>query len=111
MLELNKGKPILLLISILLLLIWFIYRWIYKKHKRWILAYYLRRLDMLSKHSKVIGDLLKRYPNQLTTILVDVAMFILIKQHKFISYRTTEIMNIDIEWRIKNGKRICSIKH
>ena len=79
MLELNKGNPILLIISIFLLLMWCIHRWILKKHNRWILAYYLRRLDWIDKHLKNIGNLLERYPNYLTLMLYKMIMCILIK--------------------------------
>ena len=81
MLELNKGYPILLIISIFLLLMWYIHQWILKKHNRWILTYYLRRLDWIDKHLKIFGNLLERYPNWLTVILTDV-FYILIKEQK-----------------------------
>ena len=101
MLELNKGNPILLLISILLLLIWFIYRWIYKKHKKWILAYYLWQMDRIGKHCKIINNLLERYPNELTLMLTNIAMYILIKKQNFINNRAMEIMNSDLSWRMR----------
>ena len=102
MLELNKGNPILLIISIFLLLMWFIHRWILKKHNRWILTYYLRRLDRIDKRLKIFVNLLERYPNWLTVIITDIAFYILIKEQKFIGYRINEIINSDIRWRMRN---------
>ena len=102
MLELNKGYPILLIISIFLLLMWYIHQWILKKHNRWILTYYLRRLDWIDKHLKIFGNLLERYPNWLTAILTDVVFYILIKEQKFIGYRINEIIKSDIRWRMRN---------
>ena len=111
MLELNKGNPILLIVSIFLLVLWFIHRWILKKHNRWILTYYLRRLDRLDKRLKNIGNLLERYPNYLTLMLYKMVMCVLIKEQKFIGYRINEIINSDLRWRMRNEKGICSIKH
>ena len=105
MLELNKGYPILLIISIFLLLMWYIHQWILKKHNRWILAYYLRRLDRIDKHLRTFGNLLERYPNWLTVILTDVVFYILIKEQKFIGYRINEIIKSDIRWRMKNESK------
>lgn len=94
MLELNKGNPILLIVSIFLLVLWFIHRW--------ILTYYLRRLDRLDKRLKNIGNLLERYPNYLTLMLYKMIMCILIKEQKFIGYRINEIINSDLRWRMRN---------
>ena len=102
MLKLNKEKPILLLISILLLLIWFIYRWIYKKHKKWILTYYLRRIDMLDKNLKTINNLMIKHPNLLILKLATIAIHVIYKQEEFISCRVTEIINNDLTWRFRN---------